>query len=331
MIPTFPEADVMAGMRKRLRSFMTAMAVMSLLALAGLAACESRTPSSPSVEQKLVEAGLSDHSKHPKLRVGVYVGRPLLGFVERGNNDGFEVDIARYVAKNLGYEGDGKIEWVEIPSVNDRMLFLEQSRVDLVFASLSMIPERCHERILCAGPYLVTEQSVLIPAALRGTISTIQDLTNLGKKVCTASGSTSEKLLNVDRKIAVSSLNSTEQCVAGVRNGTYQAVSSDRTILAGFVSQHPDELMMLDIKVGTSTNQGIERIGVGVPKTNPALHELVDHFLHKSYLSQQEGKTTEWTTAFDRHLRRWYGEQLTQPRPDNRPDLLDYDAKAPKA
>lgn len=317
---------------KRLGYIMTAVAVMVLLGLVGVAACQDRIrePRVASVEQKLEEAGLSDHAGHPKLRIGIYTSRPLLGFVEGGFNDGFEVEVARFVARNLGYEGDGKIEWVPIPSVSDRMLLLEQGRVDLVFASLSMIPERCQERILCAGPYLVTEQSVLIPAALKGTITTIQDLERLGEKLCTAAGSTSEKLLREDRSIRVSSLNSTEQCIEGVRNGTYQAASSDRTILAGFVSQHPDELMVLNVKVGTATNQGIERIGVGVPKTNPALRELVDFFLNKSYLNQQAGRMTEWTAAFDRHLRRWYGEPLSQPRPDKVPDLLDYDAKAPK-
>ncbi|HZM83149.1 MAG TPA: transporter substrate-binding domain-containing protein [Candidatus Limnocylindrales bacterium] len=316
---------------KRVRSLMTAVAVTILLVLAGASACEEEThESKPSVEQKLKDAGLFEHSTHPKLKIGVYINRPLLGFVERGVNGGFEVDIARYVAKNLGYQGDGKIEWVTVPSVNDRMLYLERGQVDLVFASLSMIPDRCDKRILCAGPYLVTEQSVLIPTALKAKIATIQDLAKLGEKVCTAAGSTSEKLLREDRGMQVSSLNSTEECVAGVRNGTYEAVSSDRTILAGFVSRYPNELMVLNVKLGTSTNQGIERIGVGVPRNNTALRELVDYFLNKSFDNQQKGKTTEWTAAFDKHLSRWYGEQLTQPRPDNVPILLDYDAKAPK-
>jgi glutamate transport system substrate-binding protein len=320
----------------KLRSTATAIAVVSMLIIVGAAACEERTkkPDRPSVEEKLAEAGLSDHNKHPKLRIGVYTKRPLLGFIENGVNQGFEVDVARYVAKNLGYDSDEKIGWVEIKTVSDRLTFLQQGKVDLLFASFSYTDKRCGKEwdggeVLCAGPYLITEQSVLIPTSMKEKISTIQDLKGLGKKLCVATGSTSEKLLRVDRQMDVSSLDGTELCMDGIRNGTYLAASSDRTILAGFVSRYPAELAMLDLKLGTADNPGIEQIAAGVPRSNPALRELVDYFLNKSYLDQQADKATAWRTAFSQHLREWYGEQLTQPPPKRVPDLLDYDAKSP--
>jgi glutamate transport system substrate-binding protein len=320
----------------RLQSTATALAIVSMLSLIGVAACQNHTkkPDRPSVEEKLKEAGLADHNKHPKLRIGVYTQRPLLGYIENGTNQGFEVEVARYVAKNLGYDSDKKIEWIEIKTVSDRLTFLQQGKVDLLFASFSHTDRRCGKdwdggEVLCAGPYLITEQSVLIPTAMKGKISSIQHLTALGKKLCVATGSTSEKLLRVDRQMDVSSLDSTELCIDGIRNGTYLAASSDRTILAGFVAKYPEELLVLGLKLGTADNPGIEQLTVGIPRSNPALRELVDYFLNKSFVDQESDKTTAWTSAFEKHLHRWYGEQLNQPPPRKVPDLLDYDAKSP--
>jgi glutamate transport system substrate-binding protein len=320
----------------KLKSTVTAIAVVSMLVIVGAAACQDKTkkPNRPSVEEKLAEAGLADHDKHPKLRIGVYTKRPLLGFIENGTNQGFEVDVARYIAKNLGYDSDEKIEWVEIKTVNDRLTFLQQGKVDLLFASFSHTDRRCGKDwdggdVLCAGPYLITEQSIIIPATMNGKISSIQDLDSVGKKICVAAGSTSEKLLSVDRKMNVSSLDSTELCINGVLDGTYLAASSDRTILVGFASKYPDKLAVLGLKLGTADNPGVEHLAVGIPISNPALRELVDYFLNKSFIEQRAGKTTAWRSAFDKHLGRWYGEQLTQPPPKRVPDLLDYDAKAP--
>jgi ABC-type amino acid transport/signal transduction systems, periplasmic component/domain len=254
--------------------------------------------------------------------------------MENGVNRGFEVEIARYIAKNLGYDSDQKIEWVEIGTPNDRQIFLQQGKVDLVFASFSHTDNRCGKDwaggdVLCAGPYLITEQSVIIPMTMKGKISSIQHLKDLGGKVCVAAGTTSERLLTEDRQMAVSSLNGTELCIDGIRAGTYLAASSDRTILAGFAAKYQGELLVLDLKLGTADRPGIEQLAVGVPRSNPALRELVDYFLNKSFKDQQAGKATAWTSAFDQYLSRWYGEQLTQPSPQRVPDLLDYDAKSP--
>jgi glutamate transport system substrate-binding protein len=249
-----------------------------------------------------------------------------MGFVEAGTNKGFDVDLARYIAKELGYAGEDKIEWVEITKVADRVTFLEQGKVDLVFASFSITKARM-EHVRFAGPYMVTEQSVLIPAEMKGKISTIEDLKNPAHKVCTATGSTSERLLR-DRDIHAISLDNDEACFGGVRKGTFQAMSTDRTVLFGFVSQFPKQFTVLDVALATADNAGVERLGIGVSKNNPALQDLVNYFLNKSYLAQQAGDPTEWRTAFNRYLGPWYGP-LTQPPPDNVPDLLDFDAKAP--
>lgn len=308
---------------RRITTSVRALCIVLLLVLVGVAACKTHTdvPARSSVDEKIREAALGD-----QLRIGVYDNQPLMGYVANGVNKGFDVDIARYIAKSLGYDGDRKIQWVIVPTVDDRMTYLAQGKVDLIVASLS-ITEARKQSILFAGPYLVTEQSVLISASLHGKISTIQDLKNPAYKVCTSTGSTSEDLLK-DRAIPYESLDSDTLCYEGILAGKYQAMSTDRTVLLGFQSEHPDALELLDVKLATATNAGVERLGVGIPKTKPALRELVDYFLNKSYTAQQKGASSPWQVAYDAYFAGRAGP-AAQPPPDDVPDLVDYDAKDP--
>ncbi|HET8683469.1 MAG TPA: transporter substrate-binding domain-containing protein [Micromonosporaceae bacterium] len=308
------------------KELVAAGAVLVLLILVGAAAWRGETerPDLPSVAEKLAEAGLDDHARHPKLRIGIHTERRLLGFHENGTYTGFDIEVARFIAANLGY-GD-KIEWVPIRNANDRIVLLEQDAVDLVLASFSITDER-KKRVRFAGPYLITEQSVLVPAKMSSTIRSIQDLRDLARKVCVAASTTSESLLN-DRQIPVDTRNNSEVCFKGVLDGDYQAMVAGRTILVGFASQHPEQVKVLDLELGLEDNLGIDRVGIGVSRNNPALQDLVNYFLNKSYLDQQAGRMTEWQSAYDRHLAVPHGKQ-SQPKPDEAPELLDYDAKAP--
>jgi glutamate transport system substrate-binding protein len=317
----------MSGLLRKFQPYVTATAMVILLILVGAASCSQQTedPPKPSVAEKLREAGLADHTQHPKLIIGVYANRPLLAFDDNGVRAGFDIEVARFIAKNLGYE-ENKIEWVDINTPADRINLLVRGDVDLVVASFSITSER-RRHIRFAGPYFVDDQSVLIRADLEGSISTIEDLKSTEFKVCTATGSTSEALLKA-REIPYVPLDATERCFAGVLDGTYDAMSSDRAILSGFRSGHQNEVTLLEVELATPDNPGIEKIGIGISKNNPALQDLVDYFLNKSYLDQRAGGTTAWQTAFNEHLGRIYGT-ATQPQPDNQPDLLDHDAKAP--
>jgi len=318
----------MSGLLRKLQPSVTATAMVILLILVGAASCrQTKGPPKPSVTEKLREAGLADHTRHPRLIIGVYANRPLLAFVDdKGVRSGFDIEVARFIAKKLGYEGDSEVRWVEIKTPADRVKLLVRGDVDLVVASFSITPARRRD-IRFAGPYFVDDQRVLIRTALKGRISTIEDLKNPEFRVCTATGSTSEALLKA-RGIPYIPLDATEECFDGVLRGKFDAMSSDRAILSGFRSEHQGEVTPLSLELATPDNPGIERIGIGISKNNPALQDLVDYFLNKSYLDQQAGSVTAWQTAFNQYLTPFYGP-ATQPQPDRQPDLLDHDAKAP--
>ena len=164
----------------------------------------------------------------------------------------------------------------------------------------------------------------LLGVRLRDRVRTIEDLRRPELKVCTSGGSTTEAELE-KHQVRAYVVKEVGDCVRGIRTGRYDAVSSDETILAGFLSQYPTEFEIVDMPFGTS-----ELLGVGVPIGDPALRDLVAFFLHKSYLEGRDGISSPWLTAYNRTLGPWLKADKSQPQPLNVPKLVDFEDKAPR-
>ncbi|MFG3687714.1 transporter substrate-binding domain-containing protein [Micromonospora sp. NPDC047740] len=306
--------------RHRLRSVATTVAVALTLTLAAAAGCDNRRePPLPSVLDKLRESHIDGQ---PRIKIGVATTEPLMGELRNGTHTGFDVEIGRYIASSLGFEGDQRIEWVAL-STEDRIPALQAGTVDLVVSSFSITEER-KKLVSFAGPYFVTTQEVMVPTRLKDRIRTIEDLREPGYRICTSGGSTTEAELE---KHAVKAyvVKDVGDCVEGIRKGRYDAVSSDETILAGFLSRYPTEFEIVDMPFGTS-----EQLGIGVPIGDPALRDLVAFFLHKSYLEGRSGISSPWLTAYNRTLGPWLKGGRSQPQPLDVPKLVDFDDKAPR-
>ncbi|GAA2714771.1 transporter substrate-binding domain-containing protein [Micromonospora olivasterospora] len=306
--------------RSRIRSVATTAAVALTLTLAAAAGCDSRQPPKlPSVAEKLRESNVYGQ---PKIRIGVSTTEPLMGELSGGAHVGFDIEIARYLAAQLGFEGDQRIEWVSL-ATEDRIPALQGGTVDMVVSSFSMTEQR-ETQVTFAGPYFVTTQETMIPVRLRDRVRTIEDLQNKEIRVCTSGGSTTQAELR-NHQIQASVVKDVGDCVQGIMEGRYDAVSSDETILAGFLSQHPKDLLIVDMPFGTS-----ELLGVGVPIGDPALRDLVAFFLNKSYLQGRQGLSSPWLTAYHRTLGPWLKVPKSQPQPLDVPELVDFDDKAPR-
>ncbi|MEV2241671.1 transporter substrate-binding domain-containing protein [Micromonospora sp. NPDC049891] len=304
----------------RWRSVATTAAVALTLLLGAAAGCDSqREPELPSVQEKLRESQIWGQ---PVLRIGVADDEPLMGEVRDGVNIGFDVEIARYIAASLGYEGAHRVEFVNV-STEDRIPALQGGDVDLVVSSFSITEDR-KKQVSFAGPYFVTKQEVLVPTRHRSAIRTIEDLRNPDYKICTSGGSTTEAELE-KHQVPTLVVKDVWDCVKGIRAGKYDAVSSDETILAGFLARYPTEFEIVDMPFGTS-----ELLGVGVPIGDPALRDLVAYFLDKSYQQERNGEASPWQTAYNRTLGPWLRVEKRQPQPLDVPKLVDFDDKAPQ-
>lgn len=191
--------------------------------------------------------------------VGIKYDQPGLGFRE-GDNDptGFDVDVAKAVLAEMGYEED-QIEWVEAPTPQ-RENMLENGQADMIFATYSITDER-DERVDFAGPYFMAGQDILVRVD-EDEISGPEDLN--GKNLCSVSGSTPAQ--NV-RDMYADEVELVEQdgyseCLTFLQSGQIDAVTTDDIILAGLAAS--DEYAGEFKVIGTAFTE--EPYGVGLPE-----------------------------------------------------------------
>src|SRR5258707_12863371 len=121
-----------------------------------------------------------------KIVIGTKFDQPGLGLKNPdGTMSGFDVDVAKYMAKEPGYNED-KIEWKESPS-GQRETLIQNDQVKFIAATYSITDAR-KEKVDFAGPYLITGQSLLVKAD-NTDITGAESLQN-NKKLCSVSGST---------------------------------------------------------------------------------------------------------------------------------------------
>ncbi|MFL1430523.1 MULTISPECIES: glutamate ABC transporter substrate-binding protein [unclassified Nocardiopsis] len=267
----------------RVRRISTVLGSTAALALA-LTACGTAE-----VGGEGGEGGGEGNGGGDTITIGVKYDQPGLGLDEGGTPVGFDVDVATYVAGELGYSPD-QIEWTEAASAN-RESFLQQGTVDLIFATYSITDER-RQVVDFAGPYYIAQQDILTQAD-NTDINGPDDLA--GKTLCSASGSRSannivdseeEGGLGVDAQLREAGNYS--ECLELLGNGTVDAVTTDNTILAGFAAQNPGQYRVVNNAFGE------EKYGVGLPDGSTELCEEVNAAITKMW---DEGKATEFLEA----------------------------------
>jgi glutamate transport system substrate-binding protein len=216
-------------------------------------------------------AGSADGSG--TLTVGIKYDQPGLGQKEGETFTGLDVDVARYVAKELGYAED-KIEFKETPSAQ-RETAIQGGQVALIFATYSITDAR-KEKVSFAGPYFVAGQDLLVRAD--NTDITGPDTMN-GKTLCSVTGSTPAEKIKKEYATSVELFeqDTYSKCVEALVGGTVDAVTTDNVILAGFAAQ-PQYAGKLKV-VGKPFSE--ERYGVGLKKGDTELCEKVNAALEK--------------------------------------------------
>jgi glutamate transport system substrate-binding protein len=248
-------------MRKKLLS----IAAIAASAALALSACSpSETGGGETAGGESTGAGSGD-----SVRIGIKFDQPGLGFRE-GSNDptGFDVDVAKYVAGELGYSED-QIEWIQTPSAN-RENALEGGEVDMIFATYSITDERA-QRVGFAGPYFVAGQDLLVRAD-DTEITGPDDLD--GKNLCSVTGSTSAQKIKDEyaQNVNLVEQGGYAECVTYLESGQVDAVTTDDIILAGLAAT-PENSGKFKVVGNTFT---VERYGVGIPKGSEKCQDIND-------------------------------------------------------
>src|SRR5690606_22732635 len=198
-------ADAMNRKERVMRVRLAAVAAAVALAAAG---CGLGGGQPPSILDK------------ETLVVGVKPDQPGLGLLKNGRYEGFDVDVARYVTRKLGFTD---VRFTSAPSAR-REEMLQRGEVDLILASCSITPERL-TKVGFAGPYYVAHQDTLVRAS-DTQIGNVRDLQ--GKRLCQVTGSNSWKRVMEEREVAVNLVkaDSYSDCVEKLKAGQVDAVST---------------------------------------------------------------------------------------------------------
>ncbi|GMA40156.1 glutamate ABC transporter substrate-binding protein [Mobilicoccus caccae] len=231
------------------------------------------------------------------LRVGIKFDQPGMGLKKGEEYSGFDVDVARYVAKELGKTP----QFSEAPSPQ-RETLLKTGQLDMIVATYSITDKRKNE-VGFAGPYFIAGQDLLVRTdenAIKGPD------TLTGKKLCSVKGSTpAQKVKDEHPDVQLQEYDTYSKCVEELVNGTVDALTTDDTILAGYASQ---EQYSGKLKVVGNTFSE-EKYGIGLPKDNADMCQKVTDALKKMIDSG------EWQKIVDAN----FGQAGFKPGPGNPP------------
>ncbi|WP_299558712.1 glutamate ABC transporter substrate-binding protein [uncultured Mycolicibacterium sp.] len=222
-----------------------------------------------------------------KIVIGTKFDQPGLGQKNPdGSMSGFDVDVATYVAEQLGYAPED-IEWKEAPSPQ-RETLIQNGQVDFIVATYSITDAR-KEKVDFAGPYLITGQSLLVRAD-DDEITGAASLQN-NKKLCSVSGSTpAQRIKNEYPGVQLQQYDTYSACIEALKNGAIDAVTTDEVILAGYAAQQPGVFKI----VGDTFSE--ERYGIGLRKGDTELKNRINDALAKMVADGA------WAEAFERNL-----------------------------
>jgi ABC-type amino acid transport substrate-binding protein len=244
----------------------------------------------PAGEARQFPAGttLGKIQRNGEITIGVKYDVPPFGFLNPQTDEveGFDVDIGRFIAEELGVEP----KFIEAISDN-RIPFLERGTVDLILSTMTINAERDQE-IDFSQPYYIAQGRILVPKG--SDIRGLQDLN--GKSVCTALGSTYEETIRERAPDADLRLVDTySECLELLQNEAIDAISTDDVILTGMIIQD-DSLQMVGKRLTT------EPYGVGIKEGDKQLQRFVDTVLKQL---EEDGR---WEQTY----RKWVGRHLNQ-------------------
>ena len=220
------------------------------------------------------------------LTIGIKFDQPGLGQKTPNGYEGFDVDVATYIAKELGVDAKN-IEFVEAKSA-DRETLIKQGDVDFIVATYSITDKRKAE-IDFAGPYFLAHQDLLV----RKDDSSITGPETLnGKKLCSVTGSTSAQKVKDEfaDKTDLQEYGGYSECISGLESGAIDAITTDDTILAGLAAANEGKFKL----VGEGFSD--ENYGVGLKKGDTDMRDKINAAIEKM---ESDGS---WKASLEKHL-----------------------------
>ncbi len=257
------------------------VALLLLVVMAGalVAGCGADTAKKETAKKKIV-VGLDDNF-------------PPMGFKDEKNNIvGFDIDMAKEVAKRLGREVEFKaIDW------SSKEAELKSGRIDVLWNGLN-ITEKRKENMLFSEPYMEAKQLIFVK--VDSPIKGEADLT--GKVIGMQSASVAEENLDADAKLkaAIKEAKKYPDCISAMmdlENGRVDAIITDEIVGRYYMSKNKDKFVALEQPVGPVGN-----FGIGYRKDDTGLKTEIQDVLNEM---KKDGTAAKISTQ-------WFGKDITK-------------------
>ena len=257
-----------------------ALCMMLVLAVTALAGCGSN--SAQKEESKKIVVGLDDSF-------------PPMGFKDEKNEIvGFDIDLAKEVAKRLGREVEFKaIDW------NSKEAELKSGRVDILWNGLDITDKR-KENMLFSEPYMDNRQIVFV--AKNGKVAVAGEADLAGKTIGTQSGGIIEEYFENKPELKASMKEVKYypdyiNAFMDLENGRLDAVVGDEIIGRYYISKHPDEIQAIDTVIGT-----VSQFGIAFRKDDQKLRDEVQKVFDEMKADGTVAKISE----------KWFAKDITK-------------------
>ena len=268
---------------------------VSILSL-GLAACGQNSETSKTdatKDQNTAASSIEQIKKNGVVRIGVFSDKPPFGYLdEKGQNQGFDVEIAKHVAKDL-LGDENKVEFVLTEAAN-RVEYLKANKVDIIFANFTVTPER-KEVVDFANPYLKVALGVVSPKD-----QPITDIAQLKDKILLVNkGTTADSFFTKQHsEIKLQKYEQNTETFDALKDKRGAALAHDNLLVLAWAKENPN------YTVGITTLGDKDLIAPAVKKGDKELLDWLNKDLEKL---TKDGVIHQ---AYEKTLKPVYGDTI---------------------
>ena len=201
-----------------------------------------------------------------KLVVGIQGDNPPWGFVDTsGKQDGFDADIAGLFAKELGVS----VEFVPL-AVANRIPALTTGRVDVLFATMAMLPDRA-KAVQFSKPYVANITYVV--AAKSAAIKGYADLAKLNVGVARSSSMDTDITKNAPQDTTIRRFDDDASTIQALLSGQVDAVGANMFYVSRLDQSKPG---VYENKFALTTLYNGACTRLGEKEINAAINAFID-------------------------------------------------------
>lgn len=223
------------------------------------------------------------------LKIGMEGTYPPFTYKDaQGNLTGFDVDIAKAVAKKLGLRPEFVLtEWSGI------LAGLQADKYDVIVNEVAITPER-QKSIAFSTPYVYSTPQIIVKKGGNFNPQTLADLK--GKRVGSSLGSNYEQQLRAAGGINVVTYPGAAEVLADLAVGRIDAGYNDKLLVSYLIKSQN-----LPIR-GAGLGQA-DAMGIAIKKSNTALKAAIDRALLEI---KADG-------TYSKISRQWFGVDVSKP------------------